>query len=350
MAARACAGTGRGELTDGRARKRPDPAPAFVALSAAQTALLVYLLARDHPADEVPRRAAVIGAGGPAYAGLRDWISIVTALANCTVSYVSGFIAVEVTGEMRRPADRHKAIGLAAAFMYACYLAVGTAGAFLLGPRTPPVVTMALPAGDPLAAAVHVAVLIGMVYGYLLSGIIVGNNALDLAVAGLRRLGAAGAAPSPAGKQPPGAAKGFLLWLCCTLPGNLFSLLVVSVCPHVEDILGLITGLSVVLLLFTLQPLCGIHFERSRGPPTPGAFRRLASKEMEAAPTAAGVLPARGVGSWREAGWWALAAAGVPFSLVILAKTAAHLATEVLPGFRGAESFFCEVVNGGGGG
>ena len=77
----------------------PTPAPAFVALSAAQTALLVYLLARDHPADEVPRRAAVIGMGGPAYAGLRDWISIVTALANCTVSYVSGFITVEVTGQ-----------------------------------------------------------------------------------------------------------------------------------------------------------------------------------------------------------------------------------------------------------
>ena len=331
----------------------PTPAPAFVALSAAQTALLVYLLARDHPADEVPRRAAVIGMGGPAYAGLRDWISIVTALANCTVSYVSGFITVEVTGEMTKPSDRHKAIGLAAAFMYACYLAVGTAGAFLLGPHTPPVVTMALPAGDPLAAAVHVAVLIGMVYGYLLSGIIVGNNALDLAVAGLRRLGAGGEAPSSAGKgkeEGEGAAKGFLLWLFCTMPGNVFSLLVVSVCPHVEDILGLITGLSVVLLLFTLQPLCGIHFERSRGPPTPGAFRRLASKEMEAAPAAAGVLPARGVGSWREAGWWALATAGVPFSLVILAKTAAHLATEVLPGFHGAESFFCDVVNGANGG
>ena len=91
-------------------------APAFCVLALIQTIFTAYVIVRDNPAGEQPT-AAIIGMGGEAFAEFRDWISIVSAFANCTYCYVTGFITVEVTGEMTKPSDCYKAIYTAAIFM-----------------------------------------------------------------------------------------------------------------------------------------------------------------------------------------------------------------------------------------
>ena len=212
---------------------------------------------------------------------------------------------------------------------YAIYLVVGTTGAYLLGPTTPPVITIALPQADPLAMTVTVIVLIGTIYGYLLSGIIVANNFMDWMTGALSRSGI-------------NTSQRWLIWLICTLPGNLFSLLLVSVVPNVDDILGLITGLSVILLLMTFQPLCGIHWARGAGE-TDSSGRKFfvrtdsAKAPADAAPTKRSwfaFMPDLYVGSAYEAGLWTTAAVGIPFSVIVLAKVVYHLTVVDFEGDR----------------
>ena len=286
--------------------------------------LIVYSIGVHR--NEFPgNAAAVVGTGAAARAsGIYAWYNVCSAFGNCISGYAYAILDVEVGAQMAEPARLNAACRRSAVVISALYVAVGVPGAVWWGVDASEPITLQLPR-DAAGLAANVCVVWTFLYGYTMSTILVGGL-----VRAWLATGAAGAfAAGAAGRASRGA------WFLITLLPNVWSMVLVSVVPVTQALVGLVTGLAGTLIFWSLSAATGLFWRRRRRP-TPGVDAeggggKAASPEPPAT-SLGGLLPRCELRAGAEVPLWGVVALGVAATGAVLAA-AGYFAGQV--DFRG---------------
>eukprot|EP00931_Biecheleriopsis_adriatica_P088355 TRINITY_DN62697_c0_g1_i1.p1 TRINITY_DN62697_c0_g1~~TRINITY_DN62697_c0_g1_i1.p1 ORF type:complete len:457 (+),score=88.81 TRINITY_DN62697_c0_g1_i1:64-1434(+) len=292
--------------------------------------LLVILTKSFLIVFSILRHADLYSSDAAAASGTNNWADVISALGNFLWIFAPVFINTELVAVMQKPKQVHCQLLMTAVCITCIYVVVGVTGAYTWGAACQSPVNLQLPyAWDSIA--VNCLLLYGAGLDYLIGSIVTSGYLQE--------------ALEPGFDKGDFSAKGCLRWLMFSLPANMFAVVLLSVVPRFETLVGVVTATAVSLASFTLPAFVGISLRR---------FRE-ANKEEEQADEAIesvddGSSEGRRASNAEMSGCWStplmqwmIASLGIVAMMTLLTSEVYFIATADYV-ITSAEQFFCEVA------